>query len=53
MDAQAIRPIMNAQQCAELLQCTAETVEELTRKGELPGLGEFLPEIEQPKTEKL
>jgi LEA14-like dessication related protein len=23
------------------------------RKGELPGLGEFLPEIEQPKTEKL
>lgn len=29
---------INAEQCAELLQCTAETVEELTRKGELPGV---------------
>lgn len=29
---------INAQQCAELLQCNSETVEELTRKGELPAV---------------
>lgn len=29
---------INADQCAQLLQCTTETVEELTRKGELPGV---------------
>ena len=29
---------INAAQCAELLQCTEATVEELTRKGELPGV---------------
>lgn len=29
---------INASQCAELLQCTTETVEELTRKGDLPGV---------------
>lgn len=29
---------INADQCAELLQCTTDTVEELTRKGELPGV---------------
>ncbi|WP_409520579.1 helix-turn-helix domain-containing protein [Melaminivora sp.] len=29
---------INADQCAALLQCTPETVEELTRKGELPGV---------------
>lgn len=38
MDAQAIRPIMNAQQCAELLQCSEDTVEEMSRLGELPGV---------------
>lgn len=29
---------INAEQCAKLLGCTEETVEELTRKGDLPGL---------------
>lgn len=29
---------INAAQCAELLQCAEPTVEELTRKGELPGI---------------
>lgn len=29
---------INAAQCAELLKCTEDTVEELTRKGELPGI---------------
>jgi excisionase family DNA binding protein len=29
---------INAEQCAFLLQCTPETVEELTRKGELPAV---------------
>ena len=29
---------INADECAELLQCTADTVEELTRKGELPAV---------------
>lgn len=29
---------INAAQCAALLQCTETTVEELTRKGELPGI---------------
>lgn len=29
---------INAAQCAELLQCNEATVEELTRKGELPGI---------------
>lgn len=38
MDAQAIRPIMSAKQCAELLQCSEDTVEEMSRLGELPGV---------------
>lgn len=29
---------INAEQCAKLLGCTEETVEELARKGDLPGL---------------
>lgn len=29
---------LNAEQCAKLLQCGTDTVEELTRKGELPGV---------------
>lgn len=29
---------INSEQCADLLQCTEATVEELTRKGELPGV---------------
>lgn len=29
---------INAEQCAQLLQCNVETAEELTRKGELPGI---------------
>ncbi|KFJ13224.1 DNA binding, excisionase family domain protein [Delftia acidovorans] len=29
---------ITAEQCAELLGCTEDTVEELSRKGELPGL---------------
>lgn len=29
---------INAAQCADLLQCTEATVEELTRKGDLPGV---------------
>ena len=29
---------IDAEQCAELLKCTADTVEELTRKGELPAV---------------
>lgn len=28
---------INAEQCAELLYCTEQRVEELTRTGELPG----------------
>lgn len=29
---------ITADQCAELLRCTTDQVEELTRKGELPGI---------------
>lgn len=29
---------INAEQCADLLQCHVETAEEMTRKGELPGI---------------
>lgn len=29
---------IDAAGCAQLLQCTTQTVEELTRKGELPGI---------------
>ena len=29
---------IDAEECAELLKCTADTVEELTRKGELPAV---------------
>lgn len=30
--------IIDAEECAELLKCTADTVEELSRKGELPAV---------------
>lgn len=29
---------INAEQCAELLHCTEQRIEELTRSGELPGM---------------
>lgn len=29
---------INAEQCAELLHCTEQRIEELTRTGELPGM---------------
>lgn len=29
---------INAEQCAELLYCTEQRIEELTRTGELPGM---------------
>lgn len=30
--------VINAEQCAQLLQCTEQRVEELTRNGDLPGM---------------
>lgn len=33
-----IADTIDAEECAELLKCTPETVEELTRKGELPAV---------------
>ena len=38
MSSQFAADTLNADQCAELLKCTPETVEELSRKGELPGV---------------
>lgn len=38
LSAPASRDVIDATECAALLRCNTETVEELTRNGELPGL---------------
>lgn len=38
MQDYTLRPVLNAEECAELLRCCTDTVEEMSRSGELPGV---------------